>query len=146
MALGAALVLYALVGLSAVRFSVPPRAEPWLSPMVGAVTGLMTAATGVYMIPAVPYLQALGLQKDDLVQALGLSFTISTLALAASLAHEGALHMSVARDSLLALAPALGGMLLGQLLRTWVRSEVFQFCFFLGLLALGGHLAVRALI
>jgi uncharacterized protein len=145
-ALGAALVVYALLGLSARRFSVPSRAEPWLSPVVGALTGLMTAATGVYVIPSVPYLQALQLQKDDLVQALGLSFTVSTLALTASLAHEGALQMSLAWGSLLALAPALGGMFLGQLLRAWVRPEVFQFCFFLGLLALGGHLAMRALI
>ena len=37
------------------------------------------------MIPAVPYLQALGLSRDQLVQALGLSFTVSTLALAAGL-------------------------------------------------------------
>ena len=138
MALGAALVLYALVGLSAVRCSVPSRAECSHRPH--------DRRDRRVHVPAVPYLQALGLQRDDLVQALGLSFTVSTLALAASLAHEGALHMSVARDSLLALAPALGGMFLGQLLRTWVRSEVFQFCFFLGLLALGGHLAVRALI
>jgi hypothetical protein len=69
-ALGAALVLYAGLGLTSVEFSVPGRAEPWLAPL----TGVVTAATGVYVIPSVPYLQALGLSKDDLVQALGLSF------------------------------------------------------------------------
>ena len=66
---------------------------PWagrLSPFVGALTGLVTAATGVFVIPAVPYLQALGLQRDMLVQALGLSFTVSTLALAGGLAQDGA--------------------------------------------------------
>jgi hypothetical protein len=35
-----------------------PRAEPWLSPLVGLATGLVTGATGVFVIPAVPYLQA----------------------------------------------------------------------------------------
>jgi hypothetical protein len=29
--------------------------------VVGLATGLVTAATGVFVIPAVPYLQALGL-------------------------------------------------------------------------------------
>lgn len=102
----------------------------------------MTAATGVFVIPAVPYLQALRLEKDDLVQALGLSFTVSTLALAADLVRDGALAAS-AGASLLALAPALAGMLVGQWLRARVEPERFRFWFFLGLLALGGHLALR---
>ena len=94
------------------------------------------------MIPSAPYLQALGLEKDDLVQALGLSFTLSTLALAGILVHAGSLGMSVAGVSLLALAPALAGMMLGQ----WVRSRAFRICFFLGSLALGAHLALRGLV
>jgi uncharacterized membrane protein YfcA len=47
---------------------------------------------------------------------------------------------------LLALAPALAGMMLGQWVRARVRSEVFRVCFFLGSLLLGAHLVVRALI
>src|SRR5207245_1518958 len=64
------------------RVPAPPAAakhERWLGPLAGGLTGLVTAATGVFVIPAVPYLQAIGLEKDDLVQALGLSFTVSTL-------------------------------------------------------------------
>ncbi|MBP2315869.1 sulfite exporter TauE/SafE family protein [Azospirillum soli] len=145
-ALGVALMVYAVVGLSPLRFRVPDHAESWLSPLVGVATGLVTAATGVFVIPAVPYLQALGLEKEDLVQALGLSFTISTLALAAGLAHHGVFEGALAGASLLALAPALGGMVLGQWLRLRVRPEVFRRCFFLGLLVLGGHLALRSLL
>jgi len=37
--------------------------------VIGVATGLVTAVTGVYVIPAVPYMQALGLEKDELVQA-----------------------------------------------------------------------------
>ena len=81
-ALGAALALYATLGLLSLRWTVRGGAERWLSPVIGAVTGLITAATGVFVIPAVPYLQAIGLDKEELVQALGLSFTVSTLALA----------------------------------------------------------------
>ncbi|MBI3709057.1 MAG: sulfite exporter TauE/SafE family protein, partial [Proteobacteria bacterium] len=136
-ALGIALVLYAVIGLAATRVRVPGHAEHWLSPVVGAATGLVTAATGVFVVPAVPYLQALALEKEDLVQALGLSFTVSTLALAADLAHDGVLEAALAGASLLALAPALAGMFLGQLVRVRVRPKVFRLCFFLGLLALG---------
>jgi uncharacterized protein len=144
--LGVVLALYAALGLAAVELSVPSRLEPWLSPPIGVLTGIVTAATGVYMIPSVPYLQALGLEKDALVQSLGVSFTVSTLALAILLVHDGALQTSVAGASLLALAPALVGMMLGQWVRARVRSDVFRICFFLGSLLLGIHLLVRALI
>jgi uncharacterized protein len=98
------------------------------------------------MIPSAPYLQAIGLQKDDLVQALGLAFTVSTVALAASLVRDGALQISVAGASLLALAPALLGMVLGQWARARVRPETFRVCFFVGSLLLGAHLMLRTLI
>jgi uncharacterized protein len=49
-ALGVLLMLYAVLGLTSVRFSGPPRAEWWLGPLIGALTGLVTAATGVFVI------------------------------------------------------------------------------------------------
>lgn len=145
-ALGGLLALYGILGLTAVQFSVPVWMVPWLSPLIGAATGIAAAATGVYMIPSAPYLQAIGLEKDELVRALGLSFTVSTLALAVALVHDGALQTSVASASVLALAPALIGMALGQRLRARVRSETFRTCFFAGSLLLGAHLVVRALV
>lgn len=138
--LGATLVLYALSGLLSVDFEVSARHERWLGPLAGAVTGVITAATGVFVIPAVPYLQAIGLEKDELVQALGLSFTVSTLALAANIARAGALTISILGTTLLALAAAVGGMWLGQSLRARLQPSVFRRWFFVGLLALGVYL------
>lgn len=143
-ALGVALVLYAVVGLAAIRLSVPRAAERWMGPLVGLVTGAVTAVTGVFVIPAVPYLQGLGLDRDGLVQALGLSFTVSTVALAVSLVMGGALlHLPVIGASALALLPALGGMLAGQWLRHRISPERFRRLFFCGLLLLGADLALR---
>ncbi len=142
-ALGAMLVLYAILGLTAVRFSVPAHMEPWLTPVIGLVNGFISAATGVFAIPSVPYLQALDLDKDDLVQALGLLFTVSMLALAVVLSREGAFQMSSAGPSALALAAALIGMWVGQKVRGRIRAQTFRFCFFLGMLLLGSHLALR---
>jgi uncharacterized membrane protein YfcA len=93
--LGIALALYALSGLAALRFSIGVEKEPWLGPVVGVLTGLVAAATGVFAMPAVIYLQAIGIEKEDLVQALGLSFTISSLALAVNLASVSALNFSL---------------------------------------------------
>jgi len=143
LALGAALVVYAALGLLHWRVQVRPAHEVWLAPLVGVATGLVTAATGVFVIPAVPYLQALGLQKDELVRALGLSFLVSTVALAASLGVDGALHGPALLGSALAVAPALLGMGAGQWLRSRVQAETFKTMFFAGLLLLGLYLALR---
>ncbi len=145
MGLGIALFLYGLVGLLKPQLRVPSTIEPWAGPLVGAMTGLVTGATGVFVIPAVPYLGSLGLCRDDLVQALGLSFTVSTLALAAGLALHGALPLAASGTSLLAVVPALVGMWLGGWLRLRVRPETFRRGFFIGLLVLGGELIWRGL-
>lgn len=142
-ALGVVLASYAVIGLTRIRLPLPPRPTPPLAALIGGATGLVTAATGVFVVPAVPYLQAIGLEPQELMQALGLSFTVSTLALAASLAHNGTFQAATAGASLLALAPALAGMLLGQWLRRRASGEAFRFWFFLGLLVLGGDLALR---
>lgn len=141
-ALGAALLLYALSGLFLPTLRVGPRTERWLGPLCGLVTGVITAATGVFVIPAVPYLQALGLSRDQLVQALGLSFTVSTLALATGLFGHGALGEGALGASLLALVPAMLGMLLGQWLRQRISAMLFKRVFFSGLAVLGGHLLI----
>jgi uncharacterized membrane protein YfcA len=142
--LGAALMAYAAVALWAPRLRVPPRAEAWLGPLAGLTTGLVTGATGVFVVPAVPYLQALGLQRDELVQALGLSFTVSTLALAAGLGLQGGFAPSTALASVLALGPALVGMALGQWIRARVEPRIFRLWFLASLALLGAWLAVRA--
>jgi uncharacterized membrane protein YfcA len=144
--LGIALALYALSGLAALHFTIRPAAEPWLGPIVGVITGLVAAATGVFAMPAVIYLQAIGIEKEDLVQALGLSFTISSLALAVNLASVSALNLSLGPASIGALAVACIGMWLGQILRLRLRPETFRLVFLLGLLALGLYLIARAVV
>jgi uncharacterized membrane protein YfcA len=106
----------------------------------------VTAATGIYVIPAGPYLQAIGLKRDELVQALGLSFTVSTVALAAVLAFDGALQIAIAGVSALAVVPALAGMWLGQWLRARVDPERFRIYFLVALFAIGIHLIVRGVL
>jgi uncharacterized membrane protein YfcA len=143
--LGAALALYAVVGLSGFKFAVARGREAWLGPVVGATTGLVTGATGVFVIPAVPYLQAIGLERDELIQALGLSFTVSTIALALGLLRVDAWQTHSIGLSALALIPALTGMQLGQALRRRIAPARFRIVFFASLLLLGLYLALREL-
>lgn len=146
LALGGALVIYSGVSLLAWQPSVPAHYESWLSPAIGVVTGAVTGATGVFVIPAVPYLQALGLSKDELVQALGLSFTVSTIALALGLARGGALEFGTSATSALAVLPALFGMWLGQKIRSRIDAVAFRRWFLVGLFLLGLQFTLRPLV
>jgi uncharacterized membrane protein YfcA len=144
-ALGAALVIYAGFTLAARQLSVPARFQKPLSPFVGLITGLITGGTGVFVIPAVPYLQALGLSKDELVQSLGLSFTVSTIALAVGLAWRDAFHLGSMGMSTIAIAPALLGMWLGQHVRSKVSPAVFRRWFLVCLMLLGAELILKSI-
>jgi uncharacterized membrane protein YfcA len=144
--LGSALVVYAALGLIKIHFRVPPSAEIWLGLVMGTATGAITVATGIFVLPGTPYVQALQFERDKLVQALGLSFTVSTITLAAALGYAGEIHTSLAWSALVALAAAVIGMWLGQIVRGKVSAETFRLWFFIGLLLLGAHLALRGLL
>ena len=140
--LGAVLALYGVFGLVARPLRVAPERERFLSPLVGLATGLATSATGVFTLPMVPYLSGLGLPRAHLVQALGLSFTVCTLALAADLSRSGAFDASVLGRSALAVVPALLGMFVGQAVRSRISAAWFQRCFFVGMVVLGLQLVL----
>jgi len=145
--LGAALMAYA--GLVAVPLAVPRRGETFLSGAIGLITGAITSATCVFVFPAVPYLQALGLRKDELVQALGLSFTVSTVALFGRLVLEGSFSAAALPGGwgwLVALPAALLGMAAGQVLRGRLDEKTFKRLFFAGLLAIGLYMVIGSAI
>ena len=144
--LGLALAIYAVLGLVKVQFSVPRHAETWLGLLMGTATGAITVATGIFVMPGTPYLQSMQFDRDRLVQALGLSFTVSTITLAAALAYTGHVQKSLAWPSIVAFAAALVGMGLGQFTRGRIKAETFRLCFFVGLMLLGIHLALRGLL
>ncbi len=63
LALGAALIVYAGYALCSPVFQVSGRVEKWLSPLMGGLTGVITGATGVFVIPAVPSATGAGLSS-----------------------------------------------------------------------------------
>jgi uncharacterized membrane protein YfcA len=139
--LGIALILYGLLGLSRIRLQVPPRVEAWLGPVLGVANGAVSTATGVFMFPVIPYIQSLGLDRDDLIQAQGISFTVSSFAVMFVVLGNGTLNAGNTIASLIAMAVSFIGMFIGQHVRTLIRPDIFRILFFLGMLVLGVHLA-----
>lgn len=134
--LGGVLLAYGLWGL--VRPALPDLSRrPWFWGIAaGALTGAVTAWTGVFVMPLVPYLQALKLDKEALVQALGMSFTVATLALAWRL-HGLAAAGAWQWPSVWALFAALTGFWCGTRLRARLNGRAFQRGVFLSFVLLG---------
>jgi uncharacterized protein len=144
--LGMLLVIYAIVGLSKLSFKVARRDEKWIGGIVGVVTGLISAATGVQVIPSMPFMQAIGMEKDELVQALGVFFTTATIALAFNLTAAGLLTAATALPGAVAMVASFIGMFIGQTIRTRMKPEVFRRWFLIAMILLGIYLAGSALL
>jgi uncharacterized membrane protein YfcA len=143
--LGVLLVIYAITGLSKLSFSVAPRDEKWIGGIVGVMTGVVSAATGVQVIPSMPFMQALGMEKDELVQALGVFFTVATISLAFNLTSAGLLGAATALPGAVAMAAAFAGMFIGQALRARLQAEAFRRWFLIAMILLGAYLAGSAI-
>ena len=113
-------MIYAVVSLRKFAFTVSRQNEKWIGGGVGLISGAIAAATGVQVVPSMPYLQAVGMEKDEFVQALGVFFTIGTLALAC----------------------ALAGMAIGQAVRARLAPETFRRWFLISMICLGTYLAI----
>jgi uncharacterized membrane protein YfcA len=143
--LGLLLVFYAIVGLSTFSFKVARSDEKWIGGIVGLVTGVVSAATGVQVIPSMPFMQAIGMEKDELVQALGVFFTVATVALAFNLTSAGLLDAATALPGAVAMACAFAGRFIGQAVRSRMRPEAFRRWFLIAMILLGLYLAGSAI-
>lgn len=144
LALGGVLILYAAVGMLSTRLHVSTHAERWASPVIGFATGIVNGATGVSVMPLVPYLNSIGLQREALIQAMGLIFMVAMLALAACLAWTGHFAVASAGASALALLPVFVGMYSGQLIRLRLHADAHRKWFFIGMIGLGAYSVIRA--
>ena len=143
--LGLLLVLSA--GLSLSGWPVPPpgpRREPWVSPLMGLASGLLTGMTGSFIMPAAPYFAALRLPPGEFVQGFGLGVVVATTALALGMAGTGLLPAEMGLASLAGVAPAFAGMALGQRVRQGLPDALFRQVVQAALGVLGVYLAVRA--
>jgi hypothetical protein len=138
--LGVLLVIYAIIGLRKFSFKVAPRHEKWVGGVIGVMTGAVSAATGVQVIPSMPFMQAIGMEKDELVQALGVFFTVATVALGFNLTSAGLLSASTALPGAIAMAAAFAGMFIGQSVRLRMQPEAFRRWFLIAMIFLGLYL------
>lgn len=144
--LGGVLAIFALTRLLNVSMSVPQRWERPLSIPLGAINGMLTGMTGSFMVPSVLFMQAMGFQRDMLVQAMGAFFAISTIVLAVSLGRNDLISMEHLRLSLFALVPSILGLTVGRWFRLRINEERFQQIFLGAVLLLGGYITYQSVV
>ncbi len=144
--LGSLLILFAVINLSRLRFEVPQRWEGRLNPVVGAVSGVLAGMTGAFTVPGVAYLQSTGLKRDELIQAMGILFTLSTIGLSVSLGGQNLLTAQLGMVSAAAVLPTVAGMYLGMLLRKRTSERSFRLVFLVSLGLLGFYIVTRSIL
>lgn len=144
-AFGLLLCVYCIFSLATPQIPAPGRREVWLSPLVGTIAGVITGLTGSFVVPGILYLQALGLSRDVLVQTMGVTFVVLTVALGSALSSQGLLSSELGIVSAAAVVPAALGMVFGQKVRKRLPEATFRRVFFFALLALGVYIFLRAL-
>lgn len=142
--LGALTAAYGLTGLMGFRLRVTRGRERWAGPLSGTINGVFTGMTGISVIPGVMYLQGIGLSRDELVQAMGLLFSLSIAVLSLALGGQGILTAELGITSAIGVIPSLAGMWLGQRLRSHLSEATFRRALFAALLVLGGYIILRS--
>lgn len=143
--LGLVLVAYAVMGFSGVHFRTPPEREGTVGGLMGFANGFLTGMVGSYAVPGVMYLQSLDMPRDQFVQAMGMLFLGSTIALAVTLSGTNLMSSEAGIASVLATAPAFVGFLAGQKIRKQLSEMLFRRLFYAALLVLGLFICIKAL-
>lgn len=141
--LGLLLAAYGLMGLLRPPLSVSREKETATGLAAGVVNGVFAGMTGSFSIPGVPWLQAIGLPREQLIQAMGMLFTLSTLGLALALRNQNLIDGQLALVSAAAVLPALIGMVFGQFVRTHLSERQFRLAFFWSMILLGLYIVAR---
>ncbi len=142
--LGIVLILYGLWGLAQPHWRLPIRWNRPLAAPVGALTGLVNGVTGSQVFPILPFLLAFDLSAALFVQAINISFTLSSVIMAIGLSQIGLITTTVLTVSVVGLLPAWAALAAGGWVRRRLSEAAFRRAVLLVLLIIGVGLIVRA--
>lgn len=142
--LGTSMFLYGVYGLWGGQFSLVHK--PAIAGFVGVTTGLVNGLTGSQIMPILPYLMAINITKDELVQAINTSFTFASIVMLFGLGKLGLMTWDIAMLSGVGLVPVWLGIWLGGRVRRLLPEVVFRRVVLIMVALLGAGLVFKALI
>ena len=124
--LGVVLVIYVAFAYANPDMRLPARAERPLQPFSGFLTGLVNGTTGSQVMPSMPFLMALHLDRNMFIQAINCSFTLSSVIMMAGLAKLGLVTWAALAVSVPGVAFALLGVRFGERIRHRLSPDAFR--------------------
>jgi uncharacterized protein len=142
--LGFIICAYAILALLRPSLTLDPATARRLRAPAGFLNGLLTGFTGSQVMPLMPYMLALHLEPALLVQAVNVAVVIASVFLGLGLWVTGEMSAPDLSLSILAVAPALLGVHLGNWARGHIPAARFKSIVLAVLLTIGMSLTLRA--
>ncbi|MEM6408273.1 MAG: sulfite exporter TauE/SafE family protein [Pseudomonadota bacterium] len=135
--LGVILLCWCAFSLMTPDLRLPKGWERPLAPVSGFVTGIINGITGSQVMPAVPFLMTLHMERPLFIQAINCSFTLSSLVMALGLGRLGLFTASDLIISAFGACFIIFGVRLGSVIRHRLPEALFRLAV-LGLLVVIG--------
>jgi uncharacterized membrane protein YfcA len=142
--LGVVHVLWCAFAYAKPELRLPDGWERQLGPVSGFLTGAVNGLTGSQVMPSMPYLMALHLDRNVFIQAINCSFTLSSVIMAFGLERLGLFTTDGVILSVIGTAFAFSGLKLGERVRLYLPPDAFRLAVLVMLTAMGVSLVVRA--
>ena len=124
--LGTMLLLWCAFSFAKPELHVAARWERPLAPISGLLTGIINGTTGSQVMPAVPFLMMLGLDRNLFIQAVNCSFTLSSLVMAIGLGQLGLFSCGDALISAFGVFFVFIGLNVGAAVRRRLSDVLFR--------------------
>lgn len=144
--LGGFILVFVVLNVMRVALRVPAGWEPWLSPPMGLLAGIIGGVTNVPGTPLVIYFYALGMDKAEFVRSVAFSFIVYKLVQLGAVSYYGLLTWPLAGVSMALTLVALAAFALGLAVQDLLEQATFNRAVLIFLAGLGLWLTVRALV
>ena len=144
--LGLVLVAYAVWALCNMSFSLSKDWERNLKVPAGMITGFINGLTGSQVMPSLPYLLSLNLHKNDFVQAINISFTLSSVVMLIGMHRLGYLPPSTLMLAVGSIIPVLTTVYFAGRLQKKLSGETHRKLVLAFLLIMGLTLILKILV
>lgn len=144
--LGGCLLVFVAINRRRVPLRVPAGWEPWLSPVVGVVAGVIGGVTNVPGPPLVLYYYALGMEKHEFVRSVSLTFVTYKLVQLGAAAQFGLLSWRLLGISVGLTVLGFGAFALGLRVQDRLLQGTFDRLVLAAVGLLGTWLLLRSLV
>lgn len=141
--LGTVMIFYAIYGIRNDKIKLNSQWEKKLMAPVGLLSGFVNGITGSQIMPIMPYLLSLNIDKNLFVQSINTAFTINSILMLSILGKFGYLSLNSTYISLAGILPLILGIYLGTRLRKRTSEQFYRRIVYWILLVLGFGLVFK---